>query len=216
MSHILSLFSISLSIPIIARHPSFQQEWFTKFWDIGGCWTESIQSTTDTACIDCLEISQQRNYPHVFIFENNIDIQYLFSPEILEKISDTIEKHPNWKLLYFHDFSFFIVREISYSEAIQYFNDFRQSIPPTSLLNLKTPSQIPTEWYSVCELKTVQNPVIPLIEQSTIKHNFSFAKPSPTINQNTSLNSSIARALSIGPRRIEKQKSLGFINTKQK
>lgn len=172
--NILSLFSISISIPIIPLRPNFQSEWMNKFESVG-CWLDSIESNPESllSIIKCLEIAKERGYPHVFIFENNIDIDDLFSPTVIEKINLAIEKNPSWKLLYFHSFSFLIVRDVSYQEAIFYFQSLKTN-------NIDS-NPIPEEWYSVCELSTVPNPLIrslePLTNQKLVKHDFTFAKP---------------------------------------
>lgn len=179
--NILSLFSISISIPIIPLRPNFQSDWMNKFESVG-CWLDSVESNPESllSIIKCLEIAKERGYPHVFIFENNVDIEDLFSPTVIEKINLAIEKNPSWKLLYFDSFSFFIVRDVSYQEAILYF----QSLYVQSKMNKTNNSDsnpIPEEWYSVCELSTVQNPLIrslePLTNQKLVKHDFTFAKP---------------------------------------
>ena len=176
--NILSLFSISISIPIIPLRPNFQTDWMNKFESVG-CWLDSIESNPESI-IKCLEIAKERGYPHVFIFENNIDIDDLFSPTVVEKINLAIEKNPSWKLLYFDSFSFFIVRDVSYQEAILYF----QSLYVQSKMNKKNNSDsnpIPEEWYSVCELSRVPCPLIrslePLANHKLVKHDFIFAKP---------------------------------------
>ena len=213
---ILSLFSFSLSIPILSQvRPTFQQEWNRHLSEVG-CWIETVQSKDEPLLsrIHCLELAQNRNYPHVFIFENNLKIEELFSPTTLEKIKDTIEKNPNWNLLFFSplgSFSFFIVREESYNSAIQYFQ--------TMYINYKMgkPSpDIPTEWYHIVDIITENIPILQTetMNKPLLKTDFAFAKPSLNKTQNIAMNSSIARALSIGPRRIENQKSLGFIVSK--
>ena len=169
--NILSLFSISISIPIIPLRPNFQSEWLNKFESVG-CWLDSIESNPESI-IKCLEIAKERGYPHVFIFENNIDIDDLFSPTVVEKINLAIEKNPSWKLLYFDSFSFFIVRDVSYQETILYFQSLKT--------NNSDSNPIPEEWYSVCELSRVPCPLIrslePLANHKLVKHDFIFAKP---------------------------------------
>lgn len=213
---ILSLFSISLSIPILSQvRPTFQQEFNSYLSDIVGNWTETVQPKNDPLLsrIHCLELAQERNYPHVFIFENNLKIEELFSPTTLEKIKDRIEKNPDWNLIFFSppsSFSFFIVREESYSIAIQYF----QTIYINSKMGKPSPP-IPTGWYHIHDIGTENIPILQTeIVNKPSKIDFAFAKHSLNKTQGTALNSSISRALSISSRHIGKQKSLGFINSK--
>ena len=60
-----------------------------------------------------------------------------------------------------------------YQEAILYFQYLKT--------NNSDSNPIPEEWYSVCELSTVPNPLIrslePLTNQKLVKHDFTFSKP---------------------------------------